>query len=258
LGAALPPLAPNAQLRWAVVRRFLANTAPSTVLEIGCGQGAFGARLALRAEYLGVEPDATSFALAKKRIESAGGLVRNVTSDAIGSDRLFDMVCAFEVLEHLEDDRAAADSWGRLVTPGGHLMISMPAWQHRFNSWDNLVGHYRRYSPFQVLTLLEEAGFTDVQVVVYGWPLGYVLEKIRSRIAGRQSMAGVDTALSMQERTAGSGRILQPKVIVGKMMRIAVLPCEVIQRLRPSAGTGLVAVGRRPMRSNQAYEGSAP
>ena len=48
------------------------------------------------------------------------------------------------------------------------------------------------------------------------------------------SMAGVDTALSMQERTAGSGRILQPKVIVGKMMGIAVFPCEAIQRLLKS------------------------
>ena len=133
-------------------RRKAAIRPRRTVLEIGCGQGAFGARLALRAEYLGVEPDATSFALAKKRIESAGGLVRNVTSDAIGSDRLFDMVCAFEVLEHLKDDRAAATR-GAPGAPGGHLMISMPAWQHRFNSWDNLVGHYRRYSPFQVLTL---------------------------------------------------------------------------------------------------------
>src|SRR6202034_4028879 len=57
---AVAPLAPNAWLRYDVVQRMLPPDGITDVLEIGCGQGAFGARLARRYRYLGVEPDKTS------------------------------------------------------------------------------------------------------------------------------------------------------------------------------------------------------
>jgi hypothetical protein len=125
-------------------------------------------------------------------------------------------------------------------------MISVPAWQNRFNRWDSLVGHYRRYSPDQITSLLADAGMSDTQVTVYGWPLGYALEAVRSRIAGRRDTANEDGgAKSMDERTAGSGRILQPKAIGGHLMQTGVRPFVALQRLQPSRGTGLVAIARR-------------
>ncbi len=243
-----PSLPPNAAMRWSVVRKFVDHLAPKTILEIGCGQGAFGARLASRADYLAVEPDATSFAVAQRRIESAGGRIRNATSDAIDSDTTYDLVCAFEVLEHIENDAAALKSWRDLVSPGGRILLSMPAWQERFNHWDTMVGHYRRYSPDQCRDVLATAGFTDVEVVLYGWPLGYATENVRSRIAARRGRAseGGGTAnarwgaTSMQERTASSGRVLQPKAVAGMAVQLATSPFIALQRLRPGYGTGLV------------------
>jgi SAM-dependent methyltransferase len=251
--ASVPPLPPNAAMRWSVVRRFVDQLAPRTILEIGCGQGAFGARLASRASYLAVEPDPTSFAVAKGRIERAGGRIRNATSDAIDDGGTHDLVCAFEVLEHLEDDVAALSCWWGLVAPGGHILLSMPAWQERFNHWDSMVGHYRRYSPDQCRDVLTTAGFTDVKVVVYGWPLGYVTETVRSRIAAKRGkasegggMAGEgDDAASMQERTARSGRLLQPKAVAGVVVQLATTPFVALQRLRPTLGTGVVVCATR-------------
>ena len=238
-------------MRWSVVRRIVDRLAPKTILEIGCGQGAFGARLASRARYLAVEPDATSFAVAKSRIETAGGLVRNATSEAIDTGTTYDLVCAFEVLEHLEDDLAVVKSWRGLVSPGGHLLLSMPAWQERFNSWDTMVGHYRRYSPDRCREVLAAAGFSDVEVVLYGWPLGYITENVRSRIAARRGISGDGSArassvdASMQERTAASGRLLQPKAVAGAAVEFATGPFIALQRLRPTRGTGLVVCARR-------------
>jgi SAM-dependent methyltransferase len=243
VSAAAPPLAPNALLRWSVVKRIVDELRPQTILEIGCGRGAFGARLAARASYLAVEPDATSFAIARPRISAAGGEILNVTSDDVAADRSFDLVCAFEVLEHLENDAAAARSWRRSVAPGGHLLLSMPAWQARFNNWDTLAGHYRRYSPEGARQLLTSAGFGDVEVTVYGWPLGYALEKVRGRVADRLGAAHEDGS-SMQDRTARSGGIMQPKAIAGAVIQLGVLPFAGMQRLRPTAGTGLVALAR--------------
>ena len=237
----VPALPPNAALRWAVVKRIVDALQPVSILEIGCGQGAFGVRLADRARYLGVEPDATSFAVARSRIEVAGGHVRNVGSDQLGGDETFELVCAFEVLEHIEDDVAVLKQWRDHVAPGGHLLLSTPAWQGRFNDWDSLVGHYRRYSPEQMRQLLSDGGFSDVQVIVYGWPLGYTLEAVRTRIAARRGVTTEHAASAMQDRSARSGRILQPRALAGRVMQLGTVPFASLQRLVPQRGTGLVA-----------------
>jgi SAM-dependent methyltransferase len=244
-----PPLPPNAALRWAVVEREIARLAPKSILEIGCGQGAFGARLAGQvAEYTAVEPDPTSYAVARQRIEGAGGTVLNATSEVIEAGREFDVVCAFEVLEHLADDVAATTDWLKFVRPGGHLVISMPAFQERFNNWDTLVGHYRRYSPDAAETVLLAAGFTEVGSTVYGWPLGYALEAVRHRVAARDGAVDPEgVPSSMQDRTARSGRILKPKALTGSVATLGVAPFIALQRLRSDRGTGLVTVAQRPV-----------
>ena len=151
-----PPLSPMATLRWSVVARILAQLAPKRVLEVGCGQGGFGARIAALpgvGHYVGVEPDETSWAVAHERITPLGGEVRLGTSDLLGADEHFDLVCAFEVIEHIEDDRAALASWAAHLVPGGTVLVSVPAGPERFGPMDALVGHYRRYTPAQLVGL---------------------------------------------------------------------------------------------------------
>ena len=72
----LPPLAIRAWLRWDVVSRHLDGLHPASILEVGCGMGAMGARMAARADYLGLEPDPVSFETAVANIEPVGGEVR--------------------------------------------------------------------------------------------------------------------------------------------------------------------------------------
>ncbi len=241
----LPPIAIRGWLRYDLVSRLIANLNPRTALEIGCGQGAFGARLARDVAYLGVEPDPHSFAVAQQRIGSQGGKVINGTDAAVPPETTYDLVCAFEVLEHIEDDRAALSDWAPLVRPGGHLVLSVPAFQDRFGPMDRHAGHYRRYSPAGLAALLDEAGLTDVDVTVYGWPLGYALEAVRNRIDAKKLASVGDR--SPEELTAASGRTFQPTTRwSGPLVQAVTLPFRYLQRLRPTAGTGLVAVARRP------------
>jgi SAM-dependent methyltransferase len=240
-----PPLTMSGWLRWDLVERVLDDLAPRSILEIGCGQGAAGARMAARSSsYVGVEPDAESAAIAEARIGTRGGTVLVGDDTAVPEDATYDVVCAFEVLEHLEDDAAALVLWQRLVRPGGHLVLSVPAWQERFGPSDELVGHFRRYDENALRALLERTGFTDVQLHLYGWPLGYALESVRNRLARRR----LATAGSMRERSAMSGRFRQPKdeSATGPAIRAAIWPFRQVQRLVPRRGVGLVAVARRP------------
>jgi SAM-dependent methyltransferase len=244
--ASVPPLTPMAALRWSVVRPIVDALGPRRVLEVGCGQGSFGARLAARADYVGVEPDEKSFLVARERIERHGGTVLHGLAGEIPGDRQFDLVCAFEVIEHLEHDGAALADWAGRVRPGGALLVSVPAWPQRFGPMDGLVGHYRRYRPEDVDDALADAGCTDVRHTLYGWPLGYVLEAVRNRIAVKRGMDDEGTATdedTMADRSATSGRLFQPRQVAGAAVRMAVAPFAGAQKLRPGTGTGLVAVG---------------
>ena len=239
---AVAPLAPNAWLRYDVISRMLPAGA-GDVLEIGCGQGSVGARLAQRYRYLGLEPDQASCAVARQRVRAAGtGEVRNVAVEALGDER-FDLVCAFEVLEHLEDDATALKEWSARLRPGGWLLLSVPAHQRRYGPWDELVGHFRRYDPEALAALLTSCGFADVEMRQYGFPLGYLLEAARDQVARRR--LGASAGQSLAERTAGSGRLLQPSAgLRPTAIRWGTAPFRTLQRAFPDRGTGLVVLAR--------------
>lgn len=237
-------LPPNAWLRWEAVASRLPSAAES-LLEIGCGQGGFGARLARRYRYVGIEPDPASFEVARARLDGSGE-VRNGDLSVVGSAERFDVVCAFEVLEHMADDRRTVEQWLSHVRPGGWLLLSAPAWPNRYSAWDELVGHYRRYDPEQLMQMLTETGLEQVQAAAFGAPLGYLLEAVRNALARRRLAAA--GALSAEERTAGSGRLLTPRdgVAAAGSMLVS-LPFRKLQRAFPGKGVGLVASGRLPL-----------
>ncbi|TQS45560.1 class I SAM-dependent methyltransferase [Cryptosporangium phraense] len=239
-----PPLTARANLRWAVVRPTLERLAPKTILELGCGQGAVGARLAQLATYTGVEPDESSWQTASSRID---GTVLHGDHHKVPEGAEFDLVCAFEVLEHIADDKDVLADWVQFVKPGGKLMVSVPADQHRFGPSDELVGHYRRYSAEQLTELLTSVGCTDVAVRRYGWPVGYALEAVSNRVSAKkleQPAAPVSDVI--EERGATSGRFLQPKKAAGQVLKLGMAPFTLIQELAPSKGIGLLAVATGP------------
>jgi SAM-dependent methyltransferase len=240
-----PPLAPRARLRWSVVRGMVERLHPSTILELGCGLGGVGVRLARMATYTAAEPDDLCWSVAHERITSVGGTVihgdhNKVTPEGDG----YDLVCAFEVLEHIADDAAALADWLPLARPGGHILLSVPADPERFGPSDVLAGHYRRYTGEQLAQRLAECGAVDVTIRHYGWPLGYALDSVRNRLSRGKVGAAADTA---EERTGTSGRLFQPRsALVGGLIQVGVAPFAVLQALRPNTGPALVALARRP------------
>jgi SAM-dependent methyltransferase len=240
----LPPLTLNAWLRYDVIRMLLRDgDEVERVLEIGAGGGAMGARLARRFEYVGVEPDARSFETARTRLAKVGhGTVVPGEASALDPSATFDLVCAFEVLEHIEDDAAALIAWRERLRPGGRILLSVPAHPSRFAAADRKAGHYRRYEPDQLAHLLHSVGFRDALVLSYGFPLGYLLEWGRNAVARRG-----EGKRSMAERTGQSGRYLQPPDWLSWPIRGVTAPFRWMQRpfLHTRLGTGLIALARR-------------
>jgi len=240
-----PALSLHAWLRYdAILRQLRRATDVRSVLEIGAGQGAVGVMLARRYAYTGLEPDPTSFATARSRFDQAGvrGMVEGDLA-ALAPDATFDLVCAFEVLEHIEDDGGAIAAWSARIRPGGWLLASVPADSHRFGAADRKAGHFRRYDRDDISELFAAAGLVDTSLITYGFPAGYVLEAGRNLLARR-----LETADSMSDRTAASGRWLQPPDWAAPAMWALALPMRALQRPFGGGrlGTGLVVLARRP------------
>ena len=80
----------------------------------------------------------------------------------------FDLVCAFDVVEHVDNDDDALRELARVTTPGGTLLLSVPLHPGRWTTFDDLVGHRRRYEPQRLLACLLSHGFTVEQSAIYG------------------------------------------------------------------------------------------
>jgi SAM-dependent methyltransferase len=240
----LPPLTINGTLRYDLVRRTL-DELPGieSVLEIGAGQGAVGARLARSYRYVGVEPDRRASEVARARVEPAGGQIVRGHVSALEAGAVFDLVCAFEVLEHVERDAETLTAWAERVRPGGWLMLSVPPFQRRFGPHDRAAGHVRRYEPEQLRKLMLACGLREPRLLLYGFPLGFALEAARNALA-RVAGANGSTA----ELTAASGRRFQPPPVLGGAIAVVAYPFRLMQRPfhETRLGTGLVALGWRP------------
>lgn len=237
-----PPLSLSALLRYDVVTRLLPS-GRHRLLEIGAGLGSMGALLAERFEYVGVEPDPVSFETAERRVGKRGRVL-NCTAEELPANEIFDVVCAFEVLEHVEDDSAALRRWLRHLRPGGLALVSVPHGRERFGPQDELVGHFRRYDRADLLDLFNRSGLRASTVVCYGFPLGNALDVLRNSIAQRRALPP-----SVEERTTASGRWLQPAEWAAPATWVLTLPFRLLQRpfAATSLGTGLVASGRLDM-----------
>ena len=83
-------------------------------------------------------------------------------------DRSFDLVCAFDIVEHIEDDRQAFRELGRVAKDDATVIFSVPLHPARWSAFDALVGHVRRYDPDDLLAILVEHSFVLEQSVGFG------------------------------------------------------------------------------------------
>jgi len=108
-------------------------------------------------------------ARAVARLGALGGaaVVGEITALPFAAQR-FDLVVAFDVIEHVEDDRRAFREICRVLKPGGHLLLSVPLHAAHWTEFDALVGHARRYDVVDLRALLAEHGLTVEKSAAFG------------------------------------------------------------------------------------------
>ena len=166
----------------AMIQKDNRGRAPTRVLDLGCGNGAFAAHLAsLGYEVVAVDPSESAIAEAR-RGHPALSVFRGSGYDELASVLgRFPIVTCLEVIEHCFFPRRIAQSIHALLEPGGTAYLSTPFhgyWKnlalaltgrmdaHFTALWDH--GHIKFWSARTVTELCREAGFVDVSVVRVG------------------------------------------------------------------------------------------
>jgi SAM-dependent methyltransferase len=130
---------------------------PARILEAGCGPGGNLAMLQGFGEVAAIEPDEASRAYAA---EMSGADVRHgLLPQAIPDfGAPFDLVAAFDVIEHVDDDAGAVAALGGLLRPGGFFVATVPAYAWMWSGHDAAHHHKRRYARPAFRRLFENAG----------------------------------------------------------------------------------------------------
>jgi SAM-dependent methyltransferase len=144
---------------WPLLSR-LAAAAPAR-LEIGAGMHP---RVPLAGTHFAELSRHAACALAAR-----GGVATRADIAALPyRDACFDLVCAFDIVEHVTEDTRALTEIARVLRPGGAFVLSVPLYMRAWTFFDDLVGHCRRYEPAQLETSLAAHGFVLAESAAYG------------------------------------------------------------------------------------------
>lgn len=112
-------------------------------------------------------------------------------------DGAFDAVAAFDVLEHCAPEEDALAEVRRVLRPGGHLLMSVPAYDWAWSDFDVANGHHRRYTRGSAVGALERAGFR-VDRATYGFATVFPLF-VAERLARKATRRGAHGAADIVE-----------------------------------------------------------
>ena len=145
----------------AAVKQFLFRQSNLRILDIGCGTGKLLQDLSQFGSVWGVDSNAQAIAFCRKR-----GLKRVYLQELphIKLKQKFDYITCLDVLEHVADDTAALKNIYSLLNPRGCLILTVPAYPWLFSYWDKILGHYRRYTPFQLKQVLAHAHLKPIKI----------------------------------------------------------------------------------------------
>ena len=196
---------------------------PGLALDVGAAGG--GNTRVLRA--LGWQASALEYGSQGAQVARERGLavLRGDATALPIADGALDLVVAFDVLEHVVRDDLAAGEVLRVLRPGGHFLVAVPADPRLWSAHDEAVDHVRRYTRATLTQLLARAGF--------------VLGPMRSwNVLLRPVVA-------MRRRTSTGSDLEQLPPLVNQGLR-AVITAERYLPVHRLPGVSLLVSARRP------------
>ncbi|PZQ96946.1 MAG: hypothetical protein DI533_15445 [Cereibacter sphaeroides] len=222
-----------------LVQRALRKSKGDRFLEIGCGTGDFLSRVVAKKNL-----DVTGSEIYRKGLRYAKAKMPGITfvqydvSEGV-LDQKFDVIAAFDVLEHVERDQEAIGNIYEMLSENGRFVVSVPQYMFLWSNLDAIVKHKRRYSRREMTGKLRASGFEIERATSFVFTLFPLM--VLSRLVDRESAAQVQDDQALQKRVMFSS---VSNSLFDAVMRID----EFLIRIGLSLPFGgrLVVVARKP------------
>jgi len=144
---------------WQILRKFVKPK--DNLLEFGSGARP---RLPLSASlFLDISEEATN------RLKELGAnAIKSSLENASFPDQYFDLICGFEVLEHISNDQQILNEVRRILKSKGKFIFSVPLHKKFYNGFDKTWGHMRRYEAKELVEKLSQAKFKIIAISEHG------------------------------------------------------------------------------------------
>lgn len=219
-----------------LLRGALAERRPRRVLDVGAGVGGFLPELAA----LGQRVHFTECDRAALGAASARGVAHGVRASAEAlpfRNESYDLVCLFDVIEHVVDDARALEEVARVLRPGGLAVLSVPAHPWLFSRNDRVAGHERRYTRAGLRSLISGA---ELQLVRCTYTNALLFPLIAPVVLGSKLL---EPLVPDSEHTNLSVRL--PRALDELCFRAFRAELQVSRRWDLPLGHSLLAIARR-------------
>ena len=173
-------------------------------LEIGCGRGDVSAYLAAKG-WQGTAIDFSEAAVAQASVNLAPfpqvTVRQQALEDVAGA---FDCIIMWDVLEHMEDDRGALRMVGRLLRPGGQLLLAVPSNPREWRWDDDFYGHFRRYTVADMTERLQQAGLAPAAFWDFTFPWFWLMRRMYTRLKSGAAVAADKEASTKASATVNA------------------------------------------------------
>lgn len=201
------------------------------VLDAGCGTGRNLAEYACLGSAVGVDASEVALATGSSPHATAAASVEALPFRS-GS---FELVCATDVIEHLNDDVTALVGMRRVAKPLGRLLLTVPAYQALWSDSDVQLHHRRRYTARRLRRAVNEAGWRVERTTYFNSILLPVIAGARFQ---RRLRKGEDGTTELERTNRAADAVLRlPMLAEARGIRAG---------LRFPAGVSIALLARNP------------
>lgn len=143
----------------ALLRHYCPPGSERRILDVGTGTGAMLEVLSRYGVVTGIESSADASSWYGELVRDGVSLAHSTATSLPFVARSFELITAFDVLEHIEDDAASAKEIHRALRDGGTLLCTVPAHPWLWSDFDDYSRHCRRYTAATLRRLLTRADF---------------------------------------------------------------------------------------------------
>lgn len=125
------------------------------ILNVGVATGHTSELLSQFGTVKSVEYDTACYNFVKSKLPHLD-LVQGSILELAFNDESYDLVCAFDVVEHIEDDQTGINEMKRVCKKDGHVVITVPAFMSLWSHHDVINHHFKRYKQGEIKTLIDD------------------------------------------------------------------------------------------------------